>query len=339
VPKTLITSEIELKTVGKQFGYLRVPHSVHESAYGWIPVPITSIKNGDGPVILLLAGVHGDEYEGQIALTKLVRDLSAEEVHGQLIVLTMANYHAAQSGRRTSPVDDGNLNRSFPGDPHGTPTQMIADYIENTLLPGCDYLIDLHSGGASLFYHATLLRGQGHTPDETRQLGQLQEAFDLPYAWIFTSGGGPGSTARTAMGAGNRNGVVSVMAELGGAGTVSPEILAATVRGLERVLISLAMLPGRELDSPRGTREMNAVGTIPVYDNGLFEPRKNIGDAVAEREVVGLIHFPDTPLREPIKVVSNLEGVVLCKRPLGQVQRGDVIYQLARDAVPPQGKS
>lgn len=68
---SLITSEVDFDADGKQTGFLRLPHSVHRSAYGWIPIPIVMIKNGDGPTALLISGNHGDEYEGQVALTKL----------------------------------------------------------------------------------------------------------------------------------------------------------------------------------------------------------------------------------------------------------------------------
>ena len=55
-----ISSEIDFDRDGKQIGFLRLPHSVHRSAYGWIPIPIACIRNGDGPRVLLMAGNHGD---------------------------------------------------------------------------------------------------------------------------------------------------------------------------------------------------------------------------------------------------------------------------------------
>ncbi len=330
MPNTLITYEIDLEVDGKQTGFLRVPHSVHRSAYGWIPVPIVSIKNSDGPTVLLTAGNHGDEYEGQIALTKLCRDLKAEDLRSQVIILTMTNFPAALAGQRNSPIDDGNLNRTFPGNPLGTPTEAIADYIEDVLLPRCDYLIDLHSGGTSLVYPPTLLRGRGHTAAETNRLEKLQDAFDLPFAWVFTSGGGPQSTARTLMGAANRKAVTSVMAELGGGGSVSPRILAMAERGLRRILHSLAMLPAYEADAARGTRELNALGCVYAYESGLFEPFKEIGDNVAVSEVVGIIQHPDTPWRAPTPVTCPYDGMVLCTRALAQVRRGDAVYQMRR---------
>ena len=278
---------MDFEAQGKQSGYLRLPHSVHRSAYGWLPVPVTVISNGQGPTLVMAGGNHGDEYEGQIAISRLAREIEPGQVCGRLILLPMLNFPAAQAGTRTSPIDGGNLNRLFPGDPNGSPSEMIAHYYEEVLMPLADYAVDLHSGGSSLFYPATLLRGMGHDPEEAAALEQMQEALDLPYAWVFTSGGGRASTARTAMGAANRKGVVNVMAELGGAGVVTPDILKRTERGLRRLMHSLGMLPDYTPDAADGTRELNARGSVYAYETGVFEPFKAIGDPVSEGEVVG----------------------------------------------------
>lgn len=331
-PENPIHAEVDFDAPGRQTGYLRVPHSVHRSAYGWIPVPIVVINNGPGPTILLMAGNHGDEYEGQIALSRLARDLPCDDIRGRIIFLCALNIPAANAGQRTSPLDGGNLNRSFPGQPRGTPTEMIAHYVEETLMPLADYAVDLHSGGTSLFYPPTLLRGSGNNAQETALLKKLQTAFDLPYAWVFTSGGGKGSTAPTAQGAANRKGVVSVMAELGGGGVVSPDILHLTERGLHRILHVLEMLPDYVPDADRGTSELNVAGSIYSYDNGLLEPLKDIADSVAEDEVVALIHHPDTPWAPVTEICSPYAGMVLCKRALGQVEKGDAVFQIATKA-------
>lgn len=331
---TSITSEVDFDASGKQSGFLRLPHSVHRSAYGWIPIPITAINNGVGPTLLMMAGNHGDEYEGQIAISQLARELETADIRGRLILLPMVNAPAAQAGVRTSPIDDGNLNRLYPGDASGSPTEMIAHYVEDVLMPLVDYSVDLHSGGSSLFYPPTLLRGQGHSAEETEALISLQNAFDLPYAWVFTGGGGRGSTARTAMGAANRKGVINVMAELGGGGEVTPDILKRTERGLRRVLHSLGMLPDYVPDHAHGTRELNAKGSVHAYAAGLFEPLKAIGEDVALGEFVGLIHHPDTPEAEPDRIMSPYQGIVLCRRAMAQVVRGDAVYQIASDVEP-----
>ena len=329
---TSITSEVDFEAMGKQQGYLRVPYSVHRSAYGWIPVPITVLRNGDGPTLVVSAGVHGDEYEGQIAVANLARQIDASDIRGRLILLPMVNLPAAEAGCRVSPIDDGNLNRLYPGDPKGTPSEMIAHYHEEVILPLADYAVDLHSGGSSLIYPATVLRGPSHSPEEKQGLSLLTEAFDLPYAWVFTSGGGKDSSARTAMGAANRKGVVNVMAELGGGNCVTPDILRQTERGLRRILHALGMLPGHEPDAAQGTRALNAKGSVYAYDAGLFEPLKTIGDAVVAGELIARVHHPETPCCAPDEVTSPYDGIVLAMRAMAQVRRGDALYQIAADA-------
>ena len=330
--ETLISAEVDFAAEGKQSGYLRVPHSVDDSAYGWLPVPVTVIRNGEGPTLVLSAGVHGDEYEGQIAVAELATELSPEHIRGRLILLPMVNLPAAKQGRRISPLDSGNLNRLYPGNPIGSPSEMIAHYHEEVILPLADYAVDLHSGGSSLLYPATLLRGPGHTPEEETGLQLLTDAFDLPYAWVFTGGGGRNSPARTAMGAANRKGVINVMAELGGGNAVTSGVLSNTRRGLRRILNALGMLPDYVPDVSRGTRLLNAVGVIYSYEDGLFEPLKGIGDVISQSETVAQIHHPETPGRASEPVHSAFDGMILAMRAMAQTHRGDALYQIAQDA-------
>src|SRR5580692_1431883 len=66
--RTRIIPEVDFAKDGRQHGYLRLFHSVHSSAYGFIPIPIVVLKHGEGPTALFVSGNHGDEYEGQVAL-------------------------------------------------------------------------------------------------------------------------------------------------------------------------------------------------------------------------------------------------------------------------------
>ena len=69
--------------------------------------------------------------EDAIAASDLAGNV--EEIQGRIIILPMANYPAARDGLRTSSIDQLNLNRIFPGNPNGSISEMIADYVENTL--------------------------------------------------------------------------------------------------------------------------------------------------------------------------------------------------------------
>lgn len=117
---------------------------------GSVMIPICVVRNGDGPTALLTGANHGDEYEGPVALQALTRELEPSEITGRAIIVPFMNTPAFRVGTRTSPLDRGNLNRSFPGAPDGTSTQKIADYFNRILAPMADFVLDFHSGGRTL---------------------------------------------------------------------------------------------------------------------------------------------------------------------------------------------
>lgn len=110
-----ISATVDFEANGVQHGFLRLPYSRDDSAWGSVMIPVTVVKNGEGPTALLTGGNHGDEYEGPIALFDLARKLDASDVEGRVIIVPAMNYPAFQAQTRTSPIDKGNMNRSFPG--------------------------------------------------------------------------------------------------------------------------------------------------------------------------------------------------------------------------------
>ena len=145
-----IAPTVDFDRDGVQHGFLRLPYSRDDSAWGSVMIPICVIRNGEGPTALLTGGNHGDEYEGPLALFDLARTLDPKDVSGTVIIVPAMNYPAFRAGTRTSPIDKGNLNRSFPGRPDGTVTEKIADYFQRDLLPRADIVLDFHSGGRTL---------------------------------------------------------------------------------------------------------------------------------------------------------------------------------------------
>src|SRR5690554_1949379 len=137
-----IRPTIDLDAPGLRHGFLKLPYSSDASAWGSVMIPICVARNGDGPTALLTGGNHGDEYEGPVALYKLAASLELDRIHGRVIIVPAMNYPALEAGRRTSPIDNGNLNRVFPGSPNGTVTEKIADYFCRELLPRADLVLD-----------------------------------------------------------------------------------------------------------------------------------------------------------------------------------------------------
>lgn len=332
--KSRLVPEVDYAKDGKQIGFIRLFHSTHESAYGFLPVPIVVVKNGDGPTALFSSGNHGDEYEGQVALTNLIKWLELGMIRGRVIMLPMANYPAALAGRRVSPIDDLNMNRIFPGDPDGTVTRQIAHYIDSELIPLADLVIDLHSGGSSLNYIPTALAKASADPALYRKQLAALRAFGAPYTYI--QGGAQGQGGDQTLGSGaDRRGKIALGTELGGAGAVNASGLAIAERGLRNLLVHLGIL-GQEhwVEPPVPTRFLDVRGPeMYVYapENGVFEPLVELGDTVAPGTPAARIHIPETPWLPPVEIAFKAGGIVMCKRIPARTKRGDCLFHLASD--------
>ena len=328
-----LVAEVDFDRPGLQRGFIRLFHSVHRSAYGYIPIPVVVVNNGPGPTALFVSGTHGDEYEGQVALCNLARTLQPEAIQGRVILLPAANLPAAAAGTRTSPIDDGNLNRLFPGDAQGTVTQQIAHYIETELVARADMVVDLHSGGSSLHYVPSALMMQDDA-DPARQAALVAalRAFAAPVSYVGHASPGQGAV-RTTSGAALRAGKLCLGTELGGSGTVTAAAVRVAERGLRNVLSHMGILPP-EVAEPGPTRVLDVAG--PDYfsyapGTGLFEPLVEPGDEVVAGQPAARIHTPETPWA-PIETVAFARaGFVLCKRVPGRVVRGDCLFHLGTD--------
>ncbi len=330
---TMVFSDIDFNREGKQVDWLHLPHSVTRSAYGAIAIPIAVVRNGPGPTVFLMSGNHGDEYEGQIVAGRLVRELQPEHVRGCVIILPAANLPAAMDGARVSPIDQGNLNRAFPGDPHGTPTFAIAHYIDSVLYPMADFHHDLHSGGSSLRYLPFCsMRKSGDAALDARSLAALR-AFDAPLSmvWAYVP------ENRLAGAAAARRGLVSLGGEFGGGGNVDRDSLAMLDRGVRRFLRYsgvMADTPAGQQEPVQGTRLVEVSSRdhfVYAPESGLLEHSVDLGTAVKSGQLAGLIHFVDNPAREPVPCYFRRDGMVVCQRHFGRVERGDCVAHLATD--------
>ncbi len=325
-----ITADIDLAAPGKRLGYLRLPHSVHRSAYGFIPMPIGVIANGAGPRVVVMAGNHGDEYEGQVICSTLLRTLEPKHITGTLIVLPMANFPAAEAGTRTSPLDQGNLNRAFTEDYPAGPTRTIAHYLEHSLFQGIDLLLDLHSGGSSLVYLPSALGAWPEEPAPRALMERVIAAMAMPYSLIFTSD----RAGTYATSAAQRNGGLALTLEIAGGGTISPGALRAAEAGVLRTLQTMGLYQGPTTPAEQPTSMMTLHDSHYLYadEPGLFEPTVALGALVKAGALAGRIHRPETPGRAPLEVTFPADGRLLCLRVPARVIRGDCLLHLAAPA-------
>lgn len=319
---TPISATVDFDRDGIQHGHLVLPHSHDESAWGSIMIPICVVKNGTGPTVLMTGGNHGDEYEGPIALFDLARTVDPKQVSGRLIIVPAMNYPAFRIGRRTSPIDGGNMNRAFPGNAAGTPTDKIAHYFMSALLPLADIVMDIHSGGRTLdflpFAAAHIL------PNQTQEKACVDAmmAFRAPYAVMLLELDAV-STYDTAA---ESLGKTFVTTELRGGGTSSAATAAIAKRGVTNVLRHAGVLPGKvegpesqRLDMPDGRCYTRAEAT------GLIEWLKDLGDEVKEGEVIARIHDVERTGGKPVDHVAGVGGLFMGRHFPGIVKFGDTL--------------
>jgi hypothetical protein len=304
-------STVDLDKPGKQFGWIMLPHSTHDDAWGVTRVPIVVIANGNGPTVILEGGNHGDEYEGPIAICDLARELDPGAVQGRLILMPANNVHAVIAGTRTSPVDGLNFNRTFPGDALGSITQQISDFVANEIFPCGNAFLDLHSGGSSLdLLPSTVIEPTADSELHRRNLGAAQ-AFGAPFTVVIGNYGDMRTATATACAAG----LTTVGTELGGGGTIRVENLALCRSGIRRVLTHLDVLADDGSHPPSGS----AVSLLELPGSR----------AVHAGEAAGRIHCIWEPAREPVTLYYQCDGILYGRRHPGRVRPGNCCLVVA----------
>lgn len=321
-----ISPTVEFDKDGVQHGSLRLPYSRDDSAWGSVMIPICVIRNGFGPTALLTGGNHGDEYEGPIALFDLARTLDPSDVSGTVIIVPAMNYPAFRAGARTSPIDKGNLNRSFPGSPDGTVTQKIADYFQRELLPRADIVLDFHSGGKTLDFLPFAAAHVLADKEQEKKAFAAVEAFSAPWSMkmLEIDAVGMYDTAAEDMGK------VFVTTELGGGGTARAETVRIAKRGVLNVLKHSGIVAGdvdrqptRWLDMPSGDCFAFA------EEDGLIEPMVDLGEAVGEGMTVARIHPVGRTGAAPAEIRARFSGVLAARHFPGLVKAGDCVSVVA----------
>jgi len=242
------------------------------------------------------------------------------------------NYPAFRAGTRTSPIDRGNLNRSFPGRPDGTVTEKIADYFQRVLLPHADYVLDFHSGGRTLDF---LPFAAAHVlPDKMQEdrCFAAVEAFGAPWSMRMREIDPVGMYDTAAENLGR----VFVTTELGGGGTGDPVNVAIARRGVRNFLahsgvLAAEVMPGETtwLDMPSGDC------FVFCEDEGVIEALVPLGSEVHRDQPLSRIYpIAKTGLR-PTDYVARMDGLVVARHFPGLVKAGDCVAVVAALAPSP----
>jgi predicted deacylase len=273
-------------------------------------IPI-SVINGTspGPVLALVAGTHGMEYVPIIALQRMRATINPKTLAGAIVMVHVANMPSFL-GRTIyySPADGKNLNRVFPGKADGTLSERIADVITREVIARATHLVDLHCGDGNESlrpYSYWITTGDPKVAATGREMAL---AFGLgsividnarptdPAASIYLS-----NTAIT-------RGKPAITTETGGVARVDDESIGLIQRGVERLLVNLAMVQGGPPPHPP-TTWIGQNEVVRAGATGIFYGAVTHGQMIKKGAPLGRI--TDFHGQTVERIVAPFDGEVL----------------------------
>jgi len=280
----------------------------------------------DGPTLTVLAGVHGDEYEGIRAIPQIFSAFELAQLRGRLIAVPVCNVPAYRAATRSSPIDGLNLARTFPGDAHGTVTQRIAHILTEQIIAPASLLIDLHSAGVAYSMPTLVGYPYANTPH-----GQASRAAALAFgcAVVWGHPPDPSASGRT-ISAAEALGIPWIYTEAAGGGRTLPADVECYRNGVLNVMRHLGMLPGKPELQPLRCHLLGAGNTDALMradTSGYFVSEVALLDRVTTGQVLGhVLDFAGEPL-ETLR--AHTDGRVVMIRGIPAIHAGDGAFLLS----------
>lgn len=281
-------------------------------------MPVTVVHGArPGPVLCLVAAIHGDELNGVEIVRRVSRRGDPAELAGTLIAVPVANLGGYARGTRYLP-DRRDLNRAFPGNANGSAAARLAHGLFQHIVRHCDALVDFHTGSL-----------------DRDNLPQLRVDLRQPAARELARGFGdtvalhsPG-TRGMLRNAANAAAVPAVTFEVGAPGVLQPTEIDHAATAIERLMQGLGMRAA----SPTLSIEPQAV----FYDShwvradsaGLLLSVVSLGQRVTPGQRLGRVV---DPLRDrEVDVLSPFHGRVLGMAQNRAVLPGFALFHLGEE--------
>lgn len=285
-------------------------------------MPVMVVRGrGDGPTLLTLAGVHGDEYEPMLAVQQVFAELEPEGLTGTWVAVACCNVDAYLAASREGPADGQNLARVFPGRPDGTLTERTAHCLAQDFIRHASFMCDLHSAGRA--YRMVPLAGYMLVEEAlTAVQREAARVFGLDWVW------GTAPNEGRSLSAAYEYRVPAIYCETMGTGGCRWVDVDAYARGLQRLMVHLGMLDG-SVEPPNGQRlvedptpesgHLQVKNVTPV--DGLFRAAVDVSVHVEPGDLLGQV--VDLFGQVQFECRSDVAGEVIMIRHQSRVQAGD----------------
>jgi len=267
-----------------------------------------------GPTLLVSAAVHGEEINGTGVIHELMTARQPTLVAGTLILVPAVNVFGFETQSRYMP-DRRDLNRNFPGSPHGSLTRRLAHVYFEQVVRRSDFCIDLHTAAAQRTNYPNV-RGDLNNPGVRR----LARAFGCE---LMVHGQGPdGSLRREAV----KAGCPAIILEAGEPLKIEPGVLEIGLRGVGNVMIELDMVEGERV-TPSFQSRINKSTWVRAQVGGILRFHVSPGDLVDEGQPIAT----NSTIfgRERNVLTSPTDGIVLGMTTLPMVKPGEPVCHIA----------
>jgi predicted deacylase len=310
----------------------------YDGTWGNALVPMTVINGtaGTGKTVVCFGGTHGNEYEGQVAVWRLMHELDPAEISGRVILIPRLNMPACVSGTRISPMDGVNMNRAFPGDPKGSLTYRIAHFVTTKIFPLVDIVLDIHAAGRGVNFALCSSFHLVSDPEQYREMKTVASLFDTPFVLIYSKEMASGLLTDEA----EAMGKITIGGEFGHSEGVLYQGLQHAYHGIKNVLRYYKLLPGElvKVAPGRGTppKLVSAIHLdeyIPAPITGVFEPLFEVGVAVEQGQLVGRLYDFERVGSPPLEVRAPRAGYILMQPFQAPIKKGDTMLVVAQEVV------
>jgi predicted deacylase len=308
-----------------------------DGTWGYSLVPLTIVNGtasraGSPPGVAVFGGTHGNEYEGQIAVKRLCQELQAGEMCGRVILMPRLSESACVAGTRSSPEDGVNMNRAFPGDPKGSLSYRISNFVKTRVFPLVGVVIDIHSGGNEAAF--PLCTSLHPIPDPRQYEETLLAArlFDTPFVFIYSRQMASGLLTDEA----EDEGKITVGGEFGFGAGLNPKGVLHAYEGTRNVLKHYGILDGAVVkvdperqSPPRLVQAPDLSDYIPCPRDGIWERIVEPGAQVREGDVIGRLHDFSDHASAALEIRSHRTGVIIAIYYGAVCRKGSTLFVVA----------
>jgi len=284
-----------------------------------VPIIIERSKN-PGPIVLLTAGIHGDEINGIEVIRQIIAKKINKPKKGTVICIPVVNIFGFLNLTREFP-DGRDLNRMFPGSQKGALASRFAYQFMQEILPVADICLDFHTGGASRFNAAQI-----RIRKDDEELMKYAQIFNAPFT-VYSA-----NIAKSFRDACAKLGKPILLFEGGKSLDSNKNIARAGVEGTIRILDHLEMLH-ENIEVPQKEHETILIehsAWVRAKYSGLLHIKIPIGKAVEKGEYIAIITDPYGQFRHKVK--ANTTGYVINVNQAPIVYQGDAIFHISKHA-------